>query len=137
MTAIEYLKQIRKLEDIICNKLIEYRHWVEVAEGMGGYSDGDKVQTTRNLNLIPNAIGNYIDLETEIKELRQRRAKIIKTIESLPNQEYNVIYRLFVEGLTMKETAYELNRSYDWVKLKKRSALRRIQDMLNEKGANH
>lgn len=137
MTAIEYLKQIHKLEDMILNKLAEYRHWVEVAEGMSGYSDGDKVQTTRNLNLIPNAIGNYIDLEGEIKALRQRRAQIIKTIESLPQSEYNVIYKLFVEDFTMKEVAYQLSKSYDWVKLKKRSALRRIQAMINEKGANH
>ena len=133
MTAIEYLKLIRKLDDMILNKCGEYRHWVDVAEGLGGYSDSEKVQTSRNVHRTSDAIGNYIDLETEIRELRQQRAKIIKTIESLPNQEYNVIYRLFVEGLTMKETAYELNRSYDWVKLKKRSALRKIQDMLNEK----
>lgn len=138
MTAIEYLSQIRKLEEMITRKLIEHKRWVEVAEGVGGFSEGERVTSSRNLQRIPEAIGNYIDLEREIAELRQQRAEIIKVIESLPRKEYNVIYKLFVDDMTMKEVAYHYSKSYDWVKLKKRSAMRTIQAILDEKkGANH
>lgn len=133
MTAIEYVKQISKLEEMIRHKLTDHRRWVEVAEGLGGFAVGERVQSSKNLHQIPEAIGRYIDLEREIAELRQKRAEIIKVIESLPRIEYNVIYKLFVEDMTMKEVAYTYDRSYDWVKLKKRSALRKIQAILDEK----
>ena len=137
MTAIDYLKQIRQIEDIVRHKLIEYKRWVDVAEGVGGLAVGDRVQSSRNLQQIPTAIGNYIDIEREINELRKKHAEIIRVIESLPQKEYNVIYKIFVEDCTMKEVAYHYGRSYDWVKLKKRSALKQIQAILDEKkGAN-
>ncbi len=133
MTAIEYVKQINKLEELIRHKLIDHKRWVELAEGLGGFAVGERVQSSKNLHQIPEAIGRYVDLEKEIAELRQKRAEIIKVIESLPRKEYNVIYKLFVEDMSMKEVAYFYDRSYDWVKLKKRSALRKIQATLDEK----
>ena len=138
MTAIEYLEQIRQIEDIVRHKLIDYKRWVDVAEGLGGCAVGDRVQSSRNLQQIPTAIGNYIDIEREIAELRQRRAEIIRVIESLPQKEYNVIYKLFVEDMTMKEVAYHYGKSYDWVKKHKNSAKKRIQAILDEKkGVDH
>lgn len=133
MTAIEYLKQIRKLEEMIRHKLLDHKRWVEVAEGLGGFSVGERVQSSRSLEQIPTAIINYVTIEQEIGELRRQRAEIIKVIESLPRKEYNVIYKLFVEDMTMKEVAYHYGRSYDWVKMHKRSAMRRIQAILDEK----
>ena len=94
MTAIDYLKQIRQIEDIVRHKLIEYKRWVDVAEGVGGLAVGDRVQSSRNLQQIPTAIGNYIDIEREINELRKKHAEIIRVIESLPQKEYNVIYKI-------------------------------------------
>lgn len=138
MTANEYLKQIKKLEDMIRHKLVEYKRWVEISEGLGGFSVGERVQTTRNLQQMSNAVINYTTIEQEVRELRRERAERIKAIESLPRKEYDVVYKLFVEDMTMKEVAYHYSRSYDWVKLKKRSAMRKIQALLDEKkGANH
>ena len=109
MTAIEYVLQISQLDEIIKHKLVDYKRWVEVAEGLGGFAVGERVQASKNLHQIPEAIGRYIDLEREIAELREKRAEIIKVIESLPRIEYNVIYKLFVEDITMKEVAYASN----------------------------
>jgi FixJ family two-component response regulator len=118
---------------MIAHKLYEYKRWVGVAEGLGGFSEGERVTSSRNLQRIPEAIGNYIDLEREIRELQKQRAEILKVVESLPRTEYDVIYKLFAEDMTMKEVAYHYSRSYDWVKLKKRSAMRKIQAILDER----
>ena len=134
MTAEQYLRQIKKLDSMISNKALDYRRWVEVAEGLGGCSSGDKVQTSRNLHQIPNAIGRYIDIEREIAELRYQRTEIMNTIEQLPATEYDVIYRLYVQDQSMKEVAYHYGKSYEWAKRKKRDALGLIQRTIDARG---
>ena len=132
MTAERYLEQIKKIDAIISNKLKEYKRWVEVAEGLGGMSMGDKVKTSRNLQQIPDAIGRYIDIEREIAEHNRQRAAIIANIEKLPRIEYDLLYKIYVEGFSLKEIAHHLDRSYDWVRWKKREALNRLQVILDE-----
>ncbi len=134
MTAEEYVKRIRKIDIIVKNKLRDHARWVGVAEGLGGASVGEKVQSSRNLYQIPNAIGNYIDIEGEIKALERERQEIIHILEKLPTCEYEVLYMLYVQEDTLKEVAYHFGRSYEWAKAKKRKALRLLQDILDKKG---
>ena len=133
LNAEQYLRQIRKLDFMLENKVRDHARWVEVAEGLGGCSAGDKVQTSRNLHQIPDAIGKYIDIEREIVELRAQRAEIIRTIEQLPPTDYDLIYRLYVQEQSIKEVAYHFGRSYGWAKAKKRAALGLVQTMLDER----
>ena len=136
MTAERYLEQIKKLDAIISNKLKDYKRWVGIAEGLGGFSAGERVQTSRNLHQIPEAIGRYIDIEGEIEGYRKQRADIIATLERLPQTEYDLLYKLYVEGSRPKEIAYEYDRSYDWVVKGRRKALEMLQHILDEqKGA--
>ena len=130
MTAEEYLGQVKKIDAIIKNKLRDHANWVSVAEGLGGASVGERVQTSRNLTQIPDAIGRYIDIEREIKKLKQERQAVIDTIEKLPTYEYEVIYMLYVQDVTLKEVAYHFGRSYEWAKAIKRKAIRHIQEVL-------
>jgi DNA-directed RNA polymerase specialized sigma24 family protein len=132
MTAEEYLDQIKKLDAIITNKSEEYRRLTELSEGLGNFSVAERVQSTRNLQQIPNCIAKYIDLEREIDDLKRKRAEIIKTIEQLPSIEYKLIYKLYVKDFTLKEIAYDFDRSYEWVKKHKRKALRMVQSMIDK-----
>lgn len=133
MTAEKYLEQIRKIDAIIINKLKDHKRWVEIAEGLGGFSVGERVQSSRNLHRGADAIGNYIDLESEIKALREKRQEMIDTIERLPCDEYKVIYKIFVEGYMLKEIPSLFDKSYDWAKKTKRDALRNLQSILDKK----
>lgn len=134
MTAEQYLEQIQKLDVIIINKLADYNRWVAIAGGLGGVSVGDRVQSSRNLQRGSDAIGRYIDIEREIDALKQKRLDIIKTVEQLPPIEYDLIYRLYVQGHSLKEIAYHFDKSYDWVKKRKRKALGMVQKLIDEKG---
>lgn len=133
MQAEQYLDRVKKIDAMIENKLRDRAKWVEVAQSLGGDSDGDRVQSSRNLHRGADAIGNYIDLEREIEALKAERSEIIKTIERLPVEEYDVIYKLYVGEYSMKELVYRYGKSYEWVKGKKKNALNLIQAMLNEK----
>lgn len=132
MQAEQYLERIKKIDAMIANKLRDHARWVEVADGMGGASVGERVQTSRNLHRGSDAIGNYIDIEREIDELKQERQAIIKTIEQLPTTEYDLIYKFYAQDYTMKELAYHFGKSYEWVKWKKRDAVKLVQSMLDE-----
>ncbi len=131
MTAEEYLSQIKKIDVIIKNRLRDHARWVEVADSLGGNFDGERVQSSRNLHRGADAIGNYIDIEREIADLKRKRQEIINTIERLPSTEYDLIYKLYVEDYSMKEIAYIKKKSYDWVKFKKKYALMLVQAMLD------
>ena len=131
MQAEKYLKRIKQIDILIANKLEEHKRLVGVAEGLGGFSVGDKVQTSKNLQQIPNAIARYADIEREIDELNRERQAIINTIEKLPAAEYEVIYRLYVQDNSIKEIAYQKGKSYAWVKYIKSNGLKLLQDILD------
>lgn len=132
MTAEEYLDQIKKIDIMIVNKSRDYKRWVELASGMGDFSVTERVQTSRNLHKGENAIISYVAIEQEINELRGKRQAVIHTIERLPSAEYKVIYKLYVEGYTLKEIAYHFHRSYEWAKKKKQRGLKLVQRMIDE-----
>jgi DNA-directed RNA polymerase specialized sigma subunit len=132
LRAEEYLDQIKKIDAVIINKSEEYRRWVGIASGHGDFSVGERVQASRNLHQIPNAIAKYIDIEREIDDLKQKRAEIIKTIEQLPSVEYKIIYMLYVKDSTLKEIAFDFERSYEWVKKRRKNALRMVQNIIDK-----
>ena len=133
MTAEKYLEQILKIDAIILNKLKERKRWVDVAESMGGFSVSDRVQASRNLHRGADAIAEYIDIDREINELKKRKNEILGTLQQLPLDEYKVLYKIYVDGLMLKELPSQLDKSYDWVKKKKRVGLKLVQDIIDEK----
>lgn len=134
MEAEKYLERIKLIDAILINKLEDHRIWVELADALGGFSVGERVQTTRNLHQKQNAIDRYIDIEAEIKALREERQRIIDTIQKLPPTEYDIIYKIYVKDNpnTLKEIAYQYHKSYDWAKKRKRNGLRLIQSMIDK-----
>lgn len=133
MDAEKYLEQIKKYDAVIINKLNDHRRWVELAEGIGGFSAGERVQSSRNLQKIPDAIGRYIDIEGEITELKRKRQAIINDLEKLPLEEYTILYRLYVEDGSLKELAYDLKKSYDAIRKQKARALQLLQGVIDKK----
>jgi DNA-directed RNA polymerase specialized sigma24 family protein len=104
------------------------------AEEIGGASLGDRVLSSRNLHRGADAIGNYIDVEAEIKDLKNERLSIIKTIEQLPAMEYDVIYKTYVDCFSLKEIAYDQKCSIDTVRRNKLRGLNHVQAILDQSG---
>lgn len=132
MIAEEYLDRVKKLDAMIRNKMRDHERWLQIAEGFGGGSNGDRVQSSRNLHRGSDAIGNYIDIEKDILKLKKEREDIISTIESLPLEEYTVIYAIYVAGQTLKEIAYNERKSYEWVKTHRARGIDLIQKKLDQ-----
>lgn len=134
MTAEEYLKQIKMIDDIIIDKMKDYKRWKDIADGYGGgFSVEERVQTTRNLQRGSDAIIEYISIDGEIKALKRKRQGIIDTIQQLPHYEYKVLYAIYVDGLMLKELPSLFDKSYEWAKKIKRKALDHVQNILDKK----
>lgn len=135
MDAVEYLEKYKKIDAVIANKLEQHRRWVQIAEGLGGASTGERVQSSRNLDQIPNAIVNYVYIEQEIAALKREQEGIVKTLERLPFEEYETLYMLFIGDGSLKDVAWYFKRSYEWAKRRKKSGLDRLQSLLDGLGA--
>lgn len=134
MDAVEYLESYKKINAVIRNRLEQHRRWVQIAEGLGGASTGERVQASRKLDQIPNAIVNYIYIEQEIAALKRDQDAIIATLERLPYHEYQTLYILFIKDgdHTLKDVVFKLKCSYETAKRRKKSGLERLQRMLDE-----
>lgn len=136
MRAKDYLERIKQIDAILADELEEYDKWFNIASGFGGgFSIGERVQSSRNLQKMPDAVGVYMEVEKRIDALKRERAEIIETIRSLPTNEYKILYKLFVKepALQVKQLPSVFGMSYDWVKKTKRKALDHLQKILDER----
>lgn len=150
ITAREYLKQIRKINRLIENKLIEIEQWKAIAQGTTTFPDGERVQSSGNQQQMEKAVCIYTDIEAEIneeiKKLRKLKDEVTKTIEKLPETEYNLLHKLYIgviredkKGkkhiayLSLEEFAEANGKTISWAKTKHRKALKSVQIMLDER----
>lgn len=138
MNAKEFLRQVEKLDKLIENKMIEIQQWKEVAESTTANMVGERVQSSSNPHKIADAIGRYIDLESEIKSdialLIQKRKDVISVIEQLNTTEYDILHKMYIQHVTIYDVADAYDRTYGWVTTMHGRALKNVQKILNERG---
>lgn len=139
MTAQEYLSQIAKIDIMIENKSMELRRWRGIAENVTSSISGDRVQTSANPHKMENAIVNMIDIEPEVRaaisDLKRQRKDIIKDIEHLTANECNVLYKVYVLQMDLKEVASSCDgKSYSWATTVHGRGLQSIQRIIDERG---
>jgi DNA-directed RNA polymerase specialized sigma subunit len=134
MKAIQFLKQIKKIDNLIENKQAEVQRWKDIATNSAVNMSGERVKSSGSTDTIANAICTYIDLEREdIHELFKKREEIIKVIEQLNATEYDVLHKIYVQGLTFQEVATMRDRSYSWVTTIHGHAIKSVQKILDAK----
>lgn len=137
MKAKEYLLQIRKLDSLINNKIAEVEHWKTVAFGTGNWSEGERVQSSGNKQKMASAVDKYVDLQAEIDAdidaFIDKKKEVIKTIEALPVDEYDLLHKMYVQGWTLDEVAYHNDKSRRWADSVHGRALANLQRVLDER----
>lgn len=131
MKAKAYLQRVKKLDAMIVDKTEEYKRWVTLAEGMGGFCVSERVQSSKNLSQMPDAVAHYVDIEMEIKALKREKNGILHNLERLPTVEYLVLYKSYIKDYTVKDLANYFDKSYAWAKGKRKSALAMLQKILD------
>lgn len=137
MKAKIYLQQIEKLDSQIKKKLSEVEKLGLIATGTTMKFESERVQSSGSKHSMENAICMKLDIESEVveevKKLFKLRQKIIHDIDQLPINEYEVIYRKYVEYKELYEIADDMGMSYSWVTSVHGRGLANIQKQLNER----
>ena len=140
MKAKEFMCQVQKLDRIIENKIAEKRKWQELAMGTTSCSNGDRVQSSGSHQKMSDAVCSYVDIESEIdcyiKKLIEKREEIINTIEGLEIVKYDVLHKIYVQGMDFSEIADIYNKSYSWVTTIHGRALKDVQKIIDERSNN-
>ena len=137
VNAKEFLRQIKKLDTLIENKLAEVQKWKEIASNTSPNMVGEKVKSSGNPQKIADAIGRYIDLEREINQdidkLIEAKKDVISVIEQLSATEYNVLHKVYVQGFTFDEVAIACKRGRSWATTVHGRALKHVQIILDQR----
>lgn len=138
MKAKEYLQQVKKIDKLIENKLIEKEQWFAIATGTTASSeDGDRVQSSGSQQKMADAVCKMIEIQEEINNLIDMyidtKQGVINTIEQLPADEYDVLHKIYIQGKNMRQTAAACDKSYDWVKIVHKQGMRDVQMFLGKK----
>ena len=135
-TAKGFLKQIRKLDALIKNKIAEREQWKEIALGTSVQLN-ERVQFHGSQQKMADAVGKYIDIEKEIDQcidnLIAKKQEVINVIEQLNAVEYDILHKVYVQYLTLHEVAYSIDKSYSTVTSIHGRALVNVKKILDER----
>jgi len=142
MRAKDFLLQIEKIDKMIENKTIEREQWESIAYGVtatpqtvkinGKLHNMDKVQPSGNPHKMANAIVNYLDYDNEIKRLAESKKEIIKTLERLDVEYYDILHKIYVQYITLSEYAKMKDKSYRQITNLHGQALQRLQKVIDD-----
>lgn len=134
MKAKAYLEQIEKLDRMAENKLSEVARWEGIATSTTAHSEGERVQSSGSLQKMADAIDRCIDLKAEVARCFAKKDAIIAVIELLKPDEYDLLYKVYVQYLTLKEAAYKCGMSYSNATTIHGRALKNVQRLIDKKG---
>ena len=137
ITAKEFIKQLKKLDRLIENKLIEKEQWKSIATGTTAHICGERVQSSGSNQKMADAVSQYIDLENEINnavdKLIDAKKDVISVIEQLEATEYDLIHKVYVQYLSFYDVAEAYDKTYTWVTTIHGRALKNVQEILNRR----
>lgn len=137
MTAKEFLNQIKKLERLEEHKKRDYERLKDLAHGITAFSTDERVQSSGNHDRMADAVARYVDVEMEIAgcivETIVKKNEILKTIEELNADDYEILHIVYAQNIPLKEAAVLIGKSYSCVTTLHGRALKNLQRILDER----
>lgn len=130
-----YLEQVRRLDTMIQNKLIEKQQWMEIATSITANTDGERVQSSGAKEKMADAVIKCVDMEAEIDRLVDKlidtKKEVIQTIEQLNSPiEYNLLHMRYIQYKSLQEIADYYRKDYGWATTTHGRALRSVENIL-------
>ena len=120
MTAKRYLSELQLMSAKIEQLQEQRQMYLEMATSISVRLSPVKVQTSGSVDRTGDNTTKAADLgkriDEEINILLNRQQETIKMIQSLHNADYmRVLFKVYVQFKSLKVTAVEMNRSYNFV----------------------
>lgn len=133
MKAQEYLQQIIYLDCTIKENKERIKDLKERAEDKTSKLSPNKVQSSGSKSKVENAVCDYTVLEEQVRRDEEKKQEILNTINLLKPYEKTVVFKRYVNDLTLKEISRDMRRSYSWVSKVHGVAKKKIQAILDER----
>lgn len=137
MDAKQFLRQLKKIDKMIENKIAEKARWKSIAFGTSAKLDGEKVQSSGSQQKMADAVCRYVDIEKEIDEqidnLIDTRQDVISVIEKLNITEYDLLHKIYVQYMSLQDVADIYENSYSWATTVHGRALKNVQAILDQR----
>lgn len=136
MNAKQYLRQVRRLDNIINAKLEQVEVLRAMATRMTAKLTANKVQESNTPDKTEKLIVKIIDLEKEITndidKLIDLKTEVMRKIDSIQNDDYKLLLTLrYLNFKTWEQIAVEMKFTFQWVhELHKRALIEfeKVQD---------
>ena len=133
LPAKVYLQKIFVLDMMIASNKEKVKSYKEAATNKISKLSENKIQTSRSKEKMADAVCMYSDIEKVIKLQVRKKQEIIDTISLLNPYESIVLYKCYVDNMSLKEIAQEISRSYSWVSKRHNAGIKKIQKILDER----
>lgn len=133
MDIIEWLKDVKKLDDMIDAKLIERDRLMTIATNMTPKYDAIPVGNTGTVSRkVENAAIKLAMLSDQIDKLIDQyinhKQEVISVLEKLPTTEYGVMHRHYIRHMTWNEIAEDMCYSPVQIWRIHKKALKKLED---------
>ncbi len=137
MDAKEFLRQVKKLDLQIKNKLIERQQWKDIALGITASMEGERVQSSSSQQKMADAVVRCVDMEAEIDSLVDKlidtKKEVVQIIEQLDSPtEYDVLHRRYIQYQSLQDVADHYKKDYGWATTVHGRALKHVQELLDK-----
>lgn len=130
MTLDEYFGHIDMLEALIQARLAEYERLfaaaTKITAGMDEMPHGTEVT-----DKVGGLGAKLADMSRQIDALIDQKADAVKIMEKLPPNEYSVLHRLYVLGMTWEQAAEDLHIGTSTVDRHRKSALENLKSVVD------
>ena len=130
MTNEEYLGMIEKLNLLICNKMLEKEELFTIATKTTQDNDG-MPHATGTSDKVGNSTIKIVEKEMEIDRVidlfYDLKQEIIGQIQKLPAEEYDVLHKSFVQGISIADIAAEKSKHVDTIKGVRRRGIANVR----------
>ena len=132
MDTKSYLMQIRRLNMMINNKLLELENVQTMATSITVSSEKENVKSSGEHDKLGTAAAKIVDIENELNELIDsyidKKKVIISQIDKIDDDRlYNILTERYVHGWSMEKIADSMNYSLRQIKRFHKEALKEFE----------
>ena len=136
MNVLEWLGQIKKLDELINAKLAERQRLIEIATDISPKMPNGMPHSNTGMvsKKLENAVVNLIELDRQINKIIDQyvdyKLEVVSVLEKLPAKEYGVLHRYYIRDMTWEQVAEDMNYSERQIMRIKEKALKNLEDVI-------
>lgn len=136
MDVLEWLNQVRKLDQLIDAKIAERARLKAMAtdispKPMDGMPFDNTGKVSRKVeDMVIKLVDLYAETDKLIDQYVDHRNAVLNALEKLPPREYGVLHRYYIQSMTWEQVADDMGYCKQQVWRIKKNALKNLENVI-------